>query len=149
VTAGADEVEIRWTQRADEIESALAVRERVFCEEQGVSREEERDGLDEGGLHLLAVCREGHVVGTLRLLLGGDLARVGRVAVDRDWRRGGIASRMLEAALAEARARGCREARLAAQLVATGLYERAGFTIESQPFEEAGITHVWMRRALP
>lgn len=28
------------------------------------------------------------------------------------------------------------------------LYERAGFAVESDVFEEAGIPHVWMGRAL-
>jgi predicted GNAT family N-acyltransferase len=88
------------------------------------------------------------VVGTLRLLLGGGVAKVGRVAVERDWRRRGIASRMLNLALARARERGCQQARLASQLDATALYERAGFIVESDPFEEAGIAHVWMSRRL-
>jgi predicted GNAT family N-acyltransferase len=55
---------------------------------------------------------------------------------------------MLDMALAAARERGCREARLAAQMQATGLYERAGFSVESDPFQEAGIAHVWMGRSL-
>ena len=55
---------------------------------------------------------------------------------------------MLAAALATAADRGCRSARLAAQLRATALYERAGFTVASEPFEQAGIAHVWMRRNL-
>ena len=76
-------------------------------------------------------------------------AKVGRVAVAPPWRGRGIASRMLAAALGRAVEQGCRSARLAAQLRATGVYERAGFAIASAPFEQAGITHVWMRRSLP
>ncbi len=38
--------------------------------------------------------------------------------------------------------------RLAAQLVAVALYEQAGFAVESEQFEEAGIAHVWMGRSL-
>ena len=79
------------------------------------------------------------VIGTLRLLVDGDRAKVGRVAVEREWRRRGIAARMLELALAGARERGCEQVRLAAQLAATGVYRRAGFAVESEPFEEAGI----------
>jgi predicted GNAT family N-acyltransferase len=82
------------------------------------------------------------------VLLADGTAKVGRVAVERDWRRRGVASRMLDMALAAARERGCREARLAAQMQATGLYERAGFSVESDPFQEAGIAHVWMGRSL-
>ena len=84
------------------------------------------------------------VVGTLRLLVDGERAKVGRVAVEREWRRRGIALRMLELAIAQARADGCMRVRLAAQTAATALYERAGFAVESDEFEEAGIPHVWM-----
>jgi predicted GNAT family N-acyltransferase len=124
------------------------VREEVFCREQGVPKDEELDGLDDRALHLVALEPDGAVVGTLRVLFVGGEAKIGRVAVKLRWRRRGIASRMLQMALADARGRGCRRARLASQLQATRLYEEAGFTVESEPFEEAGIPHVWMGRPL-
>jgi predicted GNAT family N-acyltransferase len=124
------------------------VREAVFCREQGVPKHEELDGLDDQALHLVASEPDGAIVGTLRLLLVAGEAKIGRVAVTRGWRRRGIASRMLEMALDGARERGCLRARLASQLQATRLYEEAGFTVESEPFEEAGIPHVWMGRPL-
>jgi ElaA protein len=125
------------------------VREQVFCREQGVAKEEELDGLDEQALHLVAVEPAGaRVIGTLRVLVAGREAKIGRVAVEKPWRRRGIASRMLEIALSGARERGCTSARLASQLQATRLYEEAGFTVESEPFQEAGIPHVWMGRQL-
>jgi ElaA protein len=127
------------------VQGAIAVRERVFIEEQGVSVEEELDGHDEAALHLVALAPESaEVIGTLRLLFDGELVKIGRVAVDRSWRGQGIAARMLELALAEARARGARRARLASQLDVVPLYERAGFAVQSEIFEEAGIPHVWM-----
>jgi predicted GNAT family N-acyltransferase len=139
------EPEIRWAVDATDVDGALAVREEVFCREQGVSREEEIDGRDGEALHLLALApHDGRVIGTLRLLIDAGTAKVGRVAVERDWRGRGIASRMLEIALARAREQGCVRARLAAQLTATGVYLRAGFEVESEPFEDAGIEHVWM-----
>lgn len=139
------EPEIRWAADATDMDGALAVREEVFCREQGVSREEEIDGRDDEALHLLALApHDGRVIGTLRLLIDAGTAKVGRVAVEREWRGRGIASRMLEIALARAREQGCVRARLAAQLTATGVYRRAGFEIESEVFEDAGIEHVWM-----
>jgi predicted GNAT family N-acyltransferase len=142
--------ELRWAGGTADRRRALKLREEVFCGEQGVPRELEVDGLDDEALHLLA-CPAGsrEVVGTLRLLMDGVEAKVGRVAVAPDWRSRGVASRMLGAALAMAVQRGCRSARLAAQLRATGVYERAGFQIASEPFVQAGITHVSMRRSLP
>jgi putative N-acetyltransferase (TIGR04045 family) len=141
----ADEIPIRWATGPEDVQGAVAVREHVFCGEQGVPRAHELDGLDDAAMHLVALAPgESRVIATLRLLLNGSVARVGRVAVEPEWRRRGIASRMLDEAVAAARARGCTRARLAAQTQATGLYERAGFAVESDSFEEAGIAHVWM-----
>jgi putative N-acetyltransferase (TIGR04045 family) len=143
------EIPIRWARGPEDVRGAFAVRERVFCEEQGVPREEEIDERDAHALHLVALDPEGRrVIGTLRLLVDTDRAKVGRVAVEREWRRRGIAARMLELALSRARELGCVRARLAAQLTATSVYRRAGFAVESEPFEEAGIQHVWMGQAL-
>lgn len=142
---GAPEIAIRWAIGSDDVRGAIAVREQVFCVEQGVPRGMEVDGHDDDALHLVALQPDGRrVIGTLRLLLLGGEAKVGRVAVERDWRGQGIASRMLALALAAARERGCQRVRLASQLAATGLYRRAGFAIESEPFDEVGIPHVWM-----
>lgn len=160
-------IEIRWARGDEDMRGAFALRELVFCGEQGVAREEEIDGRDADALHLAAlVPDDGRVVGTLRVLLdtvrandrapadderahdGAPVAKIGRVAVQREWRRRGIALRMLALALAAAREHGCARVRLAAQLEAVALYERAGFAVESELFEEAGIQHVWMGQML-
>jgi predicted GNAT family N-acyltransferase len=145
----AAEISVRWASAAADLRGALTLREEVFCREQGVPRSEEIDGRDEHARHVVALePGEQRVIGTLRLLVDGETAKIGRVAVERAWRGRGIASRMLELGLAGARERGCAEARLAAQIQATGVYRRAGFIVESEPFEEAGIAHVWMGQAL-
>jgi predicted GNAT family N-acyltransferase len=143
------EITIRWASGGDDLAGAIAVRERVFCAEQGVPRAQELDGRDAQALHVVALAPDGgQVIATLRLLIDGEKAKVGRVAVERRWRRRGIASRMLALAVAGARQRGCVQAGLAAQLDAIELYQRAGFAVESEPFQEAGIAHVWMGCAL-
>lgn len=143
------DVHIRWVDSAGELSAALAVRVAVFCGEQGVPFDEERDPLDDDAAHLVALAGEGErVVATLRLLAEDDTARIGRVAVLADWRRRGIASRMLACAVRRARDDGRTRARLAAQIRAKALYEQAGFSVESEPFEEAGIAHVWMGQEL-
>ena len=140
---------IRWTDEDVLLQAAFALREEVFCDEPGVPREEELDGHDAEAAHLVAIAGEpGEVIGTLRLLRDGDTAKVGRVAVRRSRRRRGVASRMLQMAVERAAAEGCTRARLAAQTQATSVYEAAGFAVESGPFQEAGIEHVWMGRAL-
>jgi predicted GNAT family N-acyltransferase len=143
------EISIRWAAGPDELRGALALRELVFCEEQGVPREEELDEHDERALHVVALEEASRgVIGTLRLLLDPGEAKIGRVAVAREWRRRGVALRMLQLALEEAREQRLLRVRLAAQLDAVALYEKAGFAIESETFEEAGIPHVWMAQRL-
>jgi predicted GNAT family N-acyltransferase len=145
----ATEIPIRWAAGPEDVSGAMGVRERVFCVEQGVPVAEEIDELDDFALHLVALDGEGGpVIATLRLLRAGEEAKIGRVAVERPWRRRGIAARMLELALERARERGCRRARLAAQVEAVALYEGAGFRVESGVFQEAGIDHVRMGREL-
>jgi predicted GNAT family N-acyltransferase len=140
---------IRWAQGPEDLAGALALREQVFVREQGVPVAEELDGRDEDALHLVVLEPGGErVIGTLRLLFDGDTVKVGRVAVAGAWRRRGVASAMLEEALQESRRRGLARARLASQLDAVAVYERSGFAVESDVFEEAGIPHVWMARQL-
>jgi predicted GNAT family N-acyltransferase len=139
------QTEIRWARDPEEVRGAFALREAVFYGEQNVPREEDVDVYDRDAQQLVAVEPDsGSVIGTLRLLSFGAEAKIGRVAVAAQWRRRGIASEMLEVALARAREQGFERVRLAAQVVAVALYEQAGFAVESAPFQEAGIEHVWM-----
>jgi predicted GNAT family N-acyltransferase len=139
------QIEIRWARDAEDVRGAFALREAVFYGEQKVPVEEDVDELDRDAQQLVALGPDGNgVIGTLRLLSFGEEAKIGRVAVAMQWRRRGIASRMLDVALARAREQGFERVRLAAQVVAVALYEQAGFVVESDPFQEAGIAHVWM-----
>jgi predicted GNAT family N-acyltransferase len=138
------QVAIRWARDGRDLSGAFALREAVFYGEQKVPLHEELDELDRDAQHLVALDPAGSVIGTLRLLSFGDEAKIGRVAVAAEMRRQGIALRMLEIALARAREQGFQRVRLAAQLAAVALYEQVGFAVESEPFEEAGIPHVWM-----
>lgn len=141
------EMTTHWLRAPADLSGAFAVREQVFCVEQGVPFTEELDPLDDDALHLLVLDGQ-RTIATLRLLLFGEQAKIGRVAVEADWRRRGIASRMLELALARAREQGAVNVRLASQVQAVGLYERVGFVVESEPFDDAGIPHVWMGLSL-
>lgn len=128
---------------------AMALRHRVFCEEQGVPAALERDEHDAAALHLVAVDETGAVVGTCRLLARGDRMALGRMAVDRSQRGRGVGAELLRAAHREALAAGLGEVELHAQLGARDFYAAAGYAPEGPEFEDAGIAHVLMRRRLP
>ena len=128
---------------------AAALRTEVFVGEQCVSPELEWDGEDAAAVHALARNRLGLAVATGRLLQPSPgVARIGRMAVHRGARGGGVGRLVLDALLQAARARGDRTAVLHAQCTALDLYARAGFTARGAVFEEAGIAHVEMALAL-
>jgi predicted GNAT family N-acyltransferase len=140
--------EVRRTRDQRELAAALKLRHDVFCGEQGVPEREELDGRDHEGIHLVAV-EDGEVVATCRLVMVGRTAQFSRLAVRPSARRRGIATALLEAADAEARAAGGRRLVLHAQTYAQLLYERAGYAPRGRPFREAGIEHIAMEKELP
>jgi predicted GNAT family N-acyltransferase len=119
----------------------------VFCDEQGVSFAADRDGRDQDALHVVAV-DDGRVIGTCRVLVQGTLARLGRLAVEADQRRRGIAAQILDAASRTASDAGATEIDLHAQTYALPLYEAAGYRTSGEEFVEEGIRHVAMRKPL-
>jgi predicted GNAT family N-acyltransferase len=138
---------VRPARDAAEVATAQALRLRVFCEEQGVSREEELDGLDEGALHLIAADDSG-VVATCRLRFPGEACKLERMAVEARLRGRGAGARLLEGAEEAARERGAETMVLHAQRSAEPFYAAHGYLVEGEPFMEAEIEHVRMSKAL-
>ena len=131
-----------------DIATCQHLRRVVFIEEQGVSEEDEVDGLDASAIHLLAF-DEGGAVGTARLLVKGAVGKIGRVCVLPSARGTGLGAALIRAALEELRRQpGVAEAYLGSQSHATGFYEKLGFVVEGDEFIDAGIPHRHMRRAL-
>jgi predicted GNAT family N-acyltransferase len=133
---------------SDLMRDAFELRFEVFVDEQGVPRELEVDEYDPGATHLVAI-RDHKVVGTLRMLEHGGTAKVGRVAVRAALRRTGIGARLMDRAAAIALERGFAEIVLHAQVAVAGFYRRLGYIEEGEPFDEAGIPHIAMRKRIP
>lgn len=130
-------------------EAATVIRRQVFVEEQHIPADMEWDSADAACLHALARNHFGMPLATGRLLEHvPGVAKIGRMAVLRPMRGTQIGRQVLDALMAEARRQGYREVLLHAQLSAESFYLRAGFQRRGEPFEEAGIGHVEMVRAL-
>jgi predicted GNAT family N-acyltransferase len=140
-------LELRLARDERELAAALELRKHVFCDEQGVSLAAERDGRDPEALHVVAV-EEGRLVGTCRLVLDGDLAKLGRMAVEAGQRRRGVGAAILGAAERCAREAGARRITLHAQTTVEELYSRHGYIPYGDPFVEEGIDHVAMEKLL-
>lgn len=128
---------------------ASALRTAVFVEEQRIPAEMEWDAADAECVHAVAYNRLGLPLATGRLLQHvPGVAKIGRMAVSQAVRGSGVGREVLEALMKAARARGDHEVLLHAQTSAAPFYARAGFTPRGAEFEEAGIPHVEMTRAL-
>lgn len=121
---------------------ALRVRLMVFVAEQKVPKAEEVDALDPVSTHYVARDHNGMVVACGRLTPEG---RIGRLAVLKPYRGRGVGAKVLDAIIADARAKGLKSVDMNAQTHARGFYETRGFHVEGDEFDECGIPHVRMR----
>jgi len=131
-----------------DMQRALAIRRRVFIEEQSVPEEIEMDADDQRAFHALAIL-DGVAIGCGRMLEHGESeVKIGRMAVLREFRKTGVGEQILRFLIDRARARGIRKAILHAQLTAEGFYLKQGFRPIGGVFDEAGIEHRKMERSL-
>jgi predicted GNAT family N-acyltransferase len=128
--------------------AVYAVRHQVFVVEQAVPPALERDEFDAVAIHLVALRDDDDVVGTLRIVVSGRDAKIGRMAVLATERRRGIGAGLITHAHEVARSMGVKEITLHAQLTAKEFYGKLEYCEEGDIFEEAGIAHVTMRKRM-
>ena len=143
---------VKLVETEAELKAAFDLRIRVFVGEQGVPEEEELDEYDDAATHAVALVG-GRVVGTGRVLFpdpgtGESSVRIGRMAVDVEWRRGGIGGRILHTLEEAASHRGLDRAVLHAQTYVKSFYAGHGYVDEGDVFLEVGIEHVQMGKRL-
>jgi predicted GNAT family N-acyltransferase len=144
-----------------EVRAAMDLRVRVFCDEQGVERRVELDGLDDEATQIVALDESG-VIATCRLRFLDEArpeaeprthrrlveCKLERMAVERRLRGAGAGRRLLEGAEDEARRQGATSMLLHAQRRAEGFYAAAGYEAKGETFLEEGIEHVAMMKRL-
>ncbi|WP_394741115.1 GNAT family N-acetyltransferase [Natronococcus roseus] len=129
-------------------EDALAVRHAVFVEEQGVDEDLEYDEHDADAVHVVAYDGS-DPVGAARLReLEAGVGKVERVAVIEPRRGEGIGRKLMAVLEERARAGGFDELKLHSQTHAADFYAELEYDRYGEPFEEAGIPHVKMRKVL-
>jgi len=125
----------------------LGVRFRVFVGEQRVPMEEELDEIDATATHAI-VLNNNEVVATGRVFYRDEdsAARIGRMAVDVEYRRQGIGGRLLQFLEDEATAQGVSTYILNAQVYVKDFYSAHGYIERGEEFLEADIVHILMRK---
>ncbi|WP_164744481.1 GNAT family N-acetyltransferase [Paenibacillus xylaniclasticus] len=130
-----------------ELEDVFRIRRTVFVDEQGVSEDEEYDEHDSTASHIL-VKYNGDPVGTGRVRLVNDTAKLERICVLAEYRKHGIGAAVTKALEEEGKRLGAIQAKLHGQTQAAPFYAKQGYEIVSDVFEEAGIPHVVMTKRL-
>ncbi|TCL03476.1 MSMEG_0567/Sll0786 family nitrogen starvation N-acetyltransferase [Sodalis ligni] len=108
------EYRIKWVTLPWEREQAYLLRQRVFCQEQGLFEEHDRDAIDERARLLVAIGSTAgwpeQIVGTVRIHREeGDIWYGSRLAVDRHFRRQGqLGPTLIRLAVSSACALGCK-----------------------------------------
>jgi len=118
-----------------------ALRRTVFIDEQGVLEADEVDDLDEVAIHLLAH-EDGQAIGSARLLVHGEVGKIGRVCVLAHARGRGIGAALIRHAVERFRGQsGITRVKLGAQTHALGFYAALGFVAIGEVYDDAGIAH--------
>lgn len=125
------------------------IRQRVFVQEQSVPQELEWDDSDEIADHYLALLPDNTPVGTARLFSTlEETAHIGRMAILPAHRGKGFGAALLQHLLTENGQR-YRDFHLSAQTHAIEFYQRQGFHVCSEEYDDAGIPHVDMQCLAP
>ena len=125
----------------------LEIRKRVFVEEQNVPMDREVDEYEDVATHILLIDDE--PIGTVRYRPASeDMIKVERMAVLPEERGRKLGFKLMEFVHDHAREHGYTRAKLGAQVHAIDFYRKLGYTVSSDEFEDAGIPHVYMEKAL-
>ncbi|NMO94706.1 GNAT family N-acetyltransferase [Paenibacillus lemnae] len=136
----------------DELQAALNIRKDVFVNEQNVPESLEIDDYDrlDSDAHHILIKYNGEYAATGRVIYyNKDSAKMQRIAVLKAFRTKGLGRVLMMAMETKARELKLEHAVLDAQCQAEGFYEKLGYvTISEQPFDDAGIPHVRMKKEL-
>ncbi len=139
---------IKTVQLPQELPAIETIRRLVFQREQGVAVEIDFDGQDESSEQIIAYL-DNKPVGTARIrYLDNRTAKIERLAVLSIARGQGIGKKIMEKALEVVAKKDIKEVLIHAQEYIKGLHQQLGFEQEGERFEEAGISHVKMRKKL-
>ena len=122
-------------------QDAKFIRKQVFIIEQNIPEEEEWDDQDMISDHFV-VYDQNQPIATARLLQNNS---VGRVAVLKAYRGQGIGRMIMLEVIRQAHQQDRKFLHLSSQVHAISFYEKLGFSIQGDAYDECGIPHIKMQ----
>lgn len=132
-----------WYFGHEDLKDAHAIRRAVFIAEQGIAEAVEMDGSDGECIHLVAY-DEGVPAATGRIWVTREEFIIGRVAVMPAYRGRHLGVLVMQVLIHACYRIGGEKQIVHVQLSAKSFYERLGFTVCGDGYEEAGIPHITM-----
>ncbi len=127
----------RWDQLQQD---AKLIRTQVFICEQGITEADEWDDQDVISQHFV-IYDQDQPIATARLLQNHS---VGRVAVVKAYRGQGLGQMIMLEIISYAQKQDLSILTLSSQVHAISFYEKLGFTVQGNPYDECGISHIEM-----
>lgn len=133
----------------EDIDRCTAIRREVFVVGQQIPEHEEIDSMDKPGsgcMHFLVVIDDKDA-GAFRMSVNrNNVAKLQRFCLLEEYRGKGHGKYMLEFVDGYCEAMDIPKVRIDAQCSVAGFYEKCGYELKSEPFEEVGIMHVKMQK---
>ena len=142
-------MEIKVADTKELYDQCLDIRMKVFVEEQDVPSDVEVDEYEDICTHFALYDDSGEAVGTVRYRpLEDGMIKVERMAVLKEHRGKKYGYDLMEGVHQHARSAGHLKSKLGAQVHAIPFYEKLGYAVSSDEFDDAGIPHKYMTREL-
>ncbi len=127
----------------EDYSKSATIRIKVFVEEQGIPVENEMDEHDAFAWHIV-LYRDADPVGSGRIYIENDTAKLGRLAVMKHERGNGYATMICNALIEVAKRENAKLVTLNSQSYVASLYDKMGFIRCGDEFLEEGIPHIRM-----
>lgn len=138
---------IRAAQNKQEMDQVIDLRRKVFCNEQGFSKELIHDDKDQHGLVLVAT-NEGKVIASSRICFEENISKFEFIVVENNFRRQGLGTNLIDKMTQISREKMMVSCKLKGQSRLTQFYESNGFSREGSSFTIEGVDHHWFLRRL-
>ena len=135
-------LKIQIVKNQKEFDDVIAIRKKVFIEEQNVPIDIEIDGLDDEAEHVIAYVGE-EPIGCARIRFN-TYAKLERIAIVEKYRGSGFGIQLTDFLIEYCKQKNVDEIRLHAQMYTADFYKKLGFLERGKTFFEADIEHIEM-----
>ncbi|GAW98239.1 GNAT family N-acetyltransferase [Secundilactobacillus mixtipabuli] len=130
--------------------AALYIRMNVFVLERTIAMQDEFDDNDEPDrVYVVAYTDDGQPAATGRFQTIDDTTmRPGRIATLKDYRGQHLGAKVIKALEDYGMAHGYTKSVIHSEMTAQGFYERQGYQVASEPYEEDGVPAITLTKSL-